>query len=507
MLGTKNTHPDCLSIDRSSFFQSRSALEENTQILRQNHSSFSQNRASRSNLASSAAPSLPDISQIATAANNITAFNVRTQQIAGTLRADRFTVSRSVDRTVISGNGNVDFGSGYRDLLDLSDISYSSVQVNWASPTGGIIYNPGNGSRVFDAINFSDGRQVLFEGIDTIQFAEGIVNLSITPNDPLFSRQWNLHMMGVHNAWRFTQGSTDVLIGIQDTGLTIDNTGAIHPELQRTLVLGDQFVDDRFNNHGLSVQGIIAATSNNGIGMSGINWNSSVYNIDVLDQNSGDLDTASAAQSMINQARQNGQRLVINLSLGKSESFGTNLDQELEQIVRNNPDVLFVISAGNEGHLGVEGISSPAILARSYSNVMAIGAVWGTQAKTGEATVPGSRIQYQGRGAWGSQYGVGLTVMGPSEVIAPNAIDEDGVVRFDFTSTFDGTSAAAPNVTGVASLVLSANPYLSASQVKQILAQTSVDVGQPGYDVLTGSGVVNADAAVRRAMALARGFT
>jgi serine protease len=58
----------------------------------------------------------------------------------------------------------------------------------------------------------------------------------------------------------------------------------------------------------------------------------------------------------------------------------------------------------------------------------------------------------------------------------------------------------------VASLVLSANPYLSAAQVRQILAQTSIDVGQLGYDKLTGSGVVNADAAVRRAMAISRGY-
>jgi serine protease len=78
--------------------------------------------------------------------------------------------------------------------------------------------------------------------------------------------------------------------------------------------------------------------------------------------------------------------------------------------------------------------------------------------------------------------------------------------QFSFETQFNGTSAATPNVTGVASLVMSANPLLSAAQVKEILSQTAVDLGVRGYDTVTGSGFVNADAAVRRAMAIARGF-
>ncbi|MGI0494460.1 S8 family serine peptidase [Alkalinema pantanalense CENA528] len=437
--------------------------------------------------------------------SSLSTFWINTRILAGTLRADTFNVSPYDRRVVISGNGNVDFGQGWRDLLNLSHISYTQVSLNFANDQGGVVFNPGNGNRVFDAINFGTGQQILFEGIESIQFAEGIIDLTIQPNDPLFGQQWNLHMMGVHTAWRFTTGSADVMIGVQDTGLSVDFNGSIHPDLHDTIWLSNQVIDDTLSNHGTSVQGIISARSNNGFGMSGINWNSQTFNIDVLGDEFGDLSIANATQSMIAQAGSNGKRLVINMSLGTLNSFGINCDRQLEQIVKNNPDVLFVIAAGNQGHLGIEGISSPAFLARSYSNVIAVGAAWGAQDYYGYPTVPGDRISYQNW--WGSQYGDGLTLMGPAEVIAPLLkLTMYGTYQFDYSNLFNGTSAATPNVAGVASLVLSANYNLSAAQVREILSQTAVDVGYKGYDKLTGYGFVNADAAVRRAMAIGRGY-
>lgn len=435
---------------------------------------------------------------------NDNSFIIDTHILSGTLRADTFNVSTPNKQTVISGNGNVDFGAGSRDLINLSDVSLNSVTVNLANRTGGVVFNPGNGNRVFDAIDFNNGQQILFEGIDSIRFADGMINLSVAPNDPLFAQQWNLHMMGIHHAWRFTTGSTDVMVGVEDTGLTVDRNDSRHPEIGNTITLGSQVIDDEMDNHGTSVQGIIASQSNNGIGMSGINWNSSVFNIDVLDRNPGDLSVADGAQAIIDQAKSTNKRLVINMSLGVPESFGVNYNRDLEQVVQNNPDVLFVIAAGNDGHLGQTGIASPAFLARSYSNVMAVGAVWGTQDYFSRPTTPGSRIEYAGW--WGSQYGRGLTVMGPSEVIAPTASIVNGTVEFNYSTRFNGTSAATPNVAGVASLVLSANSNLSATQVRDVMAQTAVDVGTRGYDAFTGHGFVNADAAVRRAIAIGRGY-
>ena len=196
---------------------------------------------------------------------------------------------------------------------------------------------------------------------------------------------------------------------------------------------------------------------------------------------------------MIDTARGQGQQLVVNMSIQTSNSFGVLNPghSEFANLVANNPDVLFVISAGNFGTNGQEGLSSPAILAREFDNVMAIGASWGNSDRAGNPVVPGTKIDY-------SQFGEGLTVMAPSEVPTTNAT-VNGEFNYEL---FGGTSAAAPNVTGVASLVWSANSDLTAAEVNQIISETAYDLGAEDYDVFYGHGMVNADAAVRRAIAI-----
>ena len=430
--------------------------------------------------------------------------------VQGSLSADYFTIDTDYDITVISGNGNVDYGSGYYDVIDLSNISVQQVvdssfaQVN----QGGRLVDTGKGERVFDYLTLADGREVIFEGLDSIVFSDQTIDLTVTPDDPGYLEQWNLHVTGVQNAWNFTTGSDDVLVGVLDTGLGVDvNNNNLHPDIRANEtwffnngngLLGN--LADDFSNpngsHGTSVQGIIAANSDNGLGIAGINWNSDVYNIDILDNNPGDLDIVEATQAMINRADNQGQNLVVNLSIQVSGLFDNlaPFHANFETLVANNPDTLFVIAAGNHGNEGQEGLSSPGVLAKYYDNVIAVGAASGTRDSNGLATTPGERIDY-------SQYGEGLTLMAPSEVLTTDANINEG---FTYNPLFSGTSAAAPHVTGIASLIWSANSNLTAAEIKQILSETAYDLGQEGYDIFHGHGLVNADAAVRRAIALGR---
>jgi subtilisin family serine protease len=64
-----------------------------------------------------------------------------------------------------------------------------------------------------------------------------------------------------------------------------------------------------------------------------------------------------------------------------------------------------------------------------------------------------------------------------------------------------GTSMAAPHVTAAAALVLSANPRLTSSQLTNILTSTATNLGSPNYDTTFGNGLVNAQAAVQKALA------
>ncbi len=425
------------------------------------------------------------------------------QQLQGTLGADTFRVNSDTGRTIISGNGNVDFGTGSRDLLDLSTVLSTSATFNRAGLTsGGVAYDTGNGARMFDSITLGNGNQILFEGIEEIRFSDRTINLAITPNDPLFNQQTSLHMMGLQTAWNFTTGSNNVLLGIQDSGIGINQLGNYHPDfrwqntgIENTNNFGDDFSNSSYSQ-GTAVQGIIAASSNNGLGISGINWNSPVLCIDVLGEDFGDLGLIDATRSQINAAGNAGQRLVINLSL---DVIGSSVSTQLEQLVaQNQANVLFVIAAGSDND---SQLSTLASLAQRYSNVVAVGAVWDRQDENEVARVPGTRISYSGTN--GSNYGAGLTLMAPGEVVTLEATrSANGTVNFVYDKNFGVTHAAAPNVSGVASLVWSANSNLTAAQLKQVLAETAYDLSAPGYDRTTGSGLVNADAAIRRAIAL-----
>jgi hypothetical protein len=422
-----------------------------------------------------------------------------------TLRADTFVYTPTSTQTVFSGKGNIDFGSGGRDILDLSAFVSTQVQAfNYANTAnGGVVYDPGDSvARVFDAIAFSDGKQIFFEGIDTIKFADTVIDLSVIPNDPLFNQQWNLHMMDVQKAWRFTTGSDQILLGIEDTGLATDINGYLHPDLRFTNSINSNYFDEySSDSHGTLVQGAIAAASNNNIGIAGINWNSALMHVDVVGGNPGDYSLADATQILINWADSQNKRLVINLSLagGYSTAF--------EQLIANNQDdVLFVIAAGNGNQ---STISSPADLAKKYQNVISVGACWGTQDYYGNAKTPGTRVDYPSAGIkwYGSNYGEGLTLMAPAEFTSTSAnrnTSESFYSKFDYINYFSGTSAATANVTGITSLVWSVNQGLTATQIRSILSETAYDLGDPGYDTVHGYGVVNSDAAVRRALAIAR---
>ena len=146
------------------------------------------------------------------------------------------------------------------------------------------------------------------------------------PNDPAFSRQWNLNgSFGVNmpDAWavaaaRGAPGGKGAVVAVLDTGVAYQSWGRYRraPDLRR-FVRGYDFVDfDRHpndqNGHGTHVSGTIAQSTNNGVGTAGIAYLARIMPVRVLDAD-GAGDTFSISRGIRFAARRNVD--VINLSL------------------------------------------------------------------------------------------------------------------------------------------------------------------------------------------------
>jgi hypothetical protein len=139
-------------------------------------------------------------------------------------------------------------------------------------------------ARWIDALNETPG--VIYAEMN------GRVSLRSLPNDPLFSRQWNLRNTGHHGglpgadikatgAWEIFTGSSNIVLGIVDGGRVMPN----HPDFQGRVSGNLSGVD---NSHATHVAGIAAAKGNNGAGIAGVDWHTNItthtVTIDIADQ-------------------------------------------------------------------------------------------------------------------------------------------------------------------------------------------------------------------------------
>jgi serine protease len=405
------------------------------------------------------------------------------------------------------GTGAIFLGRGGADTLNLGTAGIARSNITSINGLSLSTFNPLSGSTAsqaiyrgtaFDYITLSDGREIYFQGIEYLQFADGTsFELAVRPNDTFFSDQWNLSVSDVTSAWRFTQGLSDVLLVSLDTGiLTAAGASGGITDIATSRLITDATDDDNYNNygHGHSSISIMSSTANNRSGIAGINWNSKVYVTDVY--NGVSLQTAIT--DAINYARDRNMRVVfqggIQGEYWLNYSGGTR--SQLEELIQENSDIaLFAVAAGNgDVHLD-DATSNPvysagvARLQGTHNNVIAVGALQ----PTATTTVNGLTNATDVNRAWYSNYG--------NDVLMA-ATDAPAMTKLGDMTMFGGTSSANPNMAGIASLVWSVNPTLTASVVREILFETAMDLGTLGQDNTFGRGLVNADAAVRRAVAL-----
>ncbi len=253
-------------------------------------------------------------------------------------------------------------------------------------------------------------------------------------------------------------------------------------------------VDDEM--HGTHVSGIILATRDNGTGMNGVAKNVKLLTVrTVPDGDEYDKDVALA----IRYAVDNGAK-VINMSFGKS--YSPNAEWVYEAIkYAASKDVLLVHASGND-HKNIDKsdnfpTDSPDKITEIADNYISIGAI--------------TRHYDEDLIATFSNYGKSNV-----DLFSPGLEIYSTIPKNEYKST-QGTSMAAPEVAGVAALVRSYYPQLSASQVKHILmnsgTKVDLEVKIPGgegkkapFSDLSVSGrIVNAYNALKMADSMVKG--
>ncbi|MBP0020463.1 MAG: S8 family serine peptidase [Cyanobacteria bacterium SBLK] len=420
----------------------------------------------------------------------------------------------TLDYEDMAGVGHILVGRGGTDTLSLGLERSAIASINGINVDD---YDPFNSTSnqaifrgtAFDFITLKNGNEIYFQGIEKLEFTSGEnLELQVAANDTYFDQQWNLRVSNIESAWRFSRGSQDVLLVTLDTGILSkygSSEGVYDLDLDNRLIVDETDVDGYENyGHGHSATTIMSATSNNNFGVAGINWESDVYVTNVYIDG---VNLQTAIKDAIAHAETNNQRVVFQTGVqGEYWLNNGGTQAQLEALLRENADrAIFAVAAGNGG----EDIDNPvnrqksggvARLQTTHENVMAIGALQ----KRGTTIIDGLTNAIGVDRASYSNYGSSLTLM--------SATDSPAMNKFGSRQTFGGTSAANPNTAGIASLVWSVNTALSAGELRQILIDTAMDLttttrgvtAGEGKDDAFGHGLVNADAAIRRAFALSR---
>ncbi len=314
------------------------------------------------------------------------------------------------------------------------------------------------------------------------------------PNDPLYSYQWHFNDpcagINIEPAWDITTGDPNVIVAVVDTGVAYEDNGGrfgLAPDLANTnFVAGYNFVKNNEHandddGHGTHVTGTIAQSTNNGIGVAGIAFNCSIMPVKVLAKR-GQVSSGSHADiaSGIYFATDNGAH-VINMSLGGPSGSNTLRDAVAYAY---NQGVTIVCSAGNNG------AGAPASYPAAYdAYCIAVGATRYDKARAHYSTTGG----YLDLAAPGGD----ITVDQNGDSFA------DGILQqtFDRHPThwgywfYQGTSMAAPHVSGVAALLISTG-VTGPDAVREALEATAEDLGISGWDAEYGWGLIDAYAAL-----------
>lgn len=309
-----------------------------------------------------------------------------------------------------------------------------------------------------------------------------------------------------YRAWNISKGD-GVTVGVFDSGIQTD-----HEDLKNKItdnyivkdfVGNDTLLDDDLSNpyycnaHGTNCAGIIAAEDNE-VGIVGVAPNSSLLNAKIS-KNSSIKDTVvfctdKGLIDAIDYSVQKGCD-VLNFSFVLHRPASQNLKESIanaQQKGRDGKGCVIIASAGNSDSIG-----NVNLFPYNVPGIIIVGA----------SDERGERVKLHNNGSnWGSNYGHN-SVMAPGTNIYTTNLIQNATNSYTF---WDGTSASAPIVSGIAALMISANDTLTSSNINEIICRTAKKVRTDKYQYSTkkeyglwneemGYGLIDGYSAVRSA--------
>ncbi len=281
-----------------------------------------------------------------------------------------------------------------------------------------------------------------------------------TPNDyDLIPNQYALNLIAAQDAWNYTIGDSNIVIGISDQNYEIT-----HEELVGSIVYYDPS-NVAPSGHGTAVSIIAAGNTDNLNFKSSIGYNSS---LGLYRMNYNEVLSASYNGSQI-----------INLSWTSGCEFNIYQQMAIDEAYNNGS---FIVAAAGNGSTcgGPDSLVFPS----AYDNVFSVTSIGKFDNHESSIGDPNSTHQHNAT--------VDLTAPGYDVWISPSQ---------NWVLESSGTSYASPFVSGTVALMLAVNPCLSNENIEYILKVTSVNIDtlNPAYVGLIGEGRLNAAAAVEMA--------
>lgn len=322
-----------------------------------------------------------------------------------------------------------------------------------------------------------------------IAYAEKVPLLSpaYDTNDPSFSKQWSLTKINANNAWNYSRGNKKTVVAVVDNAVDIR-----HPDLKANIWVNpneipgngkdddkDGYIDDINGwdaadndndptppqssiSHGTHTAGIIAAVSDNNIGISSLSFGISLMAVKTNKDSGGG--SSSDIFKGITYAADAGADVI---SLSWSGTGSSQTDQNVMNYVYSKGAVMVAAAGNNNSETKTYPASYPNVISVASSDESDKRSVFSTYGTWVDITAPGSNI-------YSTVPGTGYQSM-------------------------SGTSMACPLVASLCGLMLSLNPNLTQAQVENCLKSTCtfIDGINPGYAGKLGAGRINAEAAMK----------